>query len=129
MEYAIERRILETPILDMSYYADVAGDVPSLQEQAKSVSWEPFDIGNGDVAPEWGFDIIVRGGFLRYGPWADRQRFEVVDFQICHVSLIVCPVWNCSECFSLPHITISHRHNCLRLETRGFGRVSRSLLS
>ena len=89
MEYAIERRILETPVLDMSYYADVAGDVPSSQEQAKSVSWEPFDIGNGDVAPEWGFDIIVRGGFLRYGPWADRQRFEVVDFQICHVSLIV----------------------------------------
>jgi hypothetical protein len=26
------------------------------------------------VSPEWGFDLVVHGGVLRYGPWADRQR-------------------------------------------------------
>jgi hypothetical protein len=74
LEYAVERKILETASLDLSYYADVVGYVPSSQDQAKSVQMEPIDIGNGDLSPEWGVDIVVRGGYLRYGPWADRQR-------------------------------------------------------
>jgi hypothetical protein len=71
MEYAIERKILEAPILELTYYADVVGDVPSLPHPGEK---EPGDIGNGDIGPEWGIDLVVRGGFLRYGPWADRQR-------------------------------------------------------
>jgi hypothetical protein len=75
-EYAIERKVLETPVLEMSYYADVVGKVPS--EQSGITGLESFEIGNGDLPPEWGVDIVVRGGFFRYGPWADRQRY--VDF-------------------------------------------------
>jgi hypothetical protein len=71
LEYAIERKILEAPILELTYYVDVVGDVPSLPHP---VDAEPGDIGNGDMGPEWGIDLVVRGGFLRYGPWADRQR-------------------------------------------------------
>lgn len=67
----MDARILEAPFLELSYYADVAGDVPECSEY---ISVEPIDIGNGDISPEWGFDIIINGGFLRYGPWADRQR-------------------------------------------------------
>ncbi|KAJ7680397.1 hypothetical protein DFH06DRAFT_1404238 [Mycena polygramma] len=74
LEYAIERKILEAPILELTYYTDVVGDVPSLSHP---VDTEPGDIGNGDIGPEWGIDLIVRGGFLRYGPWADRQRAEL----------------------------------------------------
>ena len=44
--------------------------------QAESL--DPFDIGNGDLPPEWGIDLVVRGGFIRYGPWADRQRYGLL---------------------------------------------------
>ena len=76
-EYAIERKVLETPMLEVSYYADVVGKVPP-EQQSRRTGLESFEIGNGDLPPEWGIDIVVRGGFFRYGPWADRQRY--VDF-------------------------------------------------
>ncbi|TFK44762.1 hypothetical protein BDQ12DRAFT_730786 [Crucibulum laeve] len=74
LEYAIERKILEAPIFELSYYVDVVGEVP---EDPEDIGLETIDIGNGDVAPEWGIEMIVRGGLLRYGPWADRQRAEL----------------------------------------------------
>ncbi|KAI9437708.1 hypothetical protein H4582DRAFT_1957102, partial [Lactarius indigo] len=73
-EYAIQRRVLEAPTLELSYYADAVGVVPAKQ---RPVDNEGCDIGNGDVSPEWGFDLVVHGGILRYGPWADRQRAEI----------------------------------------------------
>jgi len=66
-EYAIERKILETPVLELTYYVDVVGEVPQNDESGIR------DV-HADTAPEWGFDLVVYGGFLRYGPWADRQR-------------------------------------------------------
>ncbi|KAH9839543.1 uncharacterized protein C8Q71DRAFT_517238 [Rhodofomes roseus] len=76
LEYAIERKILEAPTLEILYYADVVGIVPAepSRPSTDSSSLDPFDIGNGDLPPEWGIDFVVKGGFLRYGPWADRQR-------------------------------------------------------
>jgi hypothetical protein len=73
LEYAIEYKLLETPMLDLSYYADVPGEVPRVN-RLKPSAFEPLDIGNGDIPPEWGVDVVIWGGFLRYGPWADRQR-------------------------------------------------------
>ncbi len=70
-EYAIERRLLEAPVLELSYYVDVVGIVPV---EPRAFDREEYDVGNGDTPPEWGLDLIVHGGFLRYGPWADRQR-------------------------------------------------------
>ena len=70
-EYAIDRRLLEAPVLELSYYVDVVGIVPV---EPRTIDREEHDVGNGDTAPEWGLDLIIRGGFLRYGPWADRQR-------------------------------------------------------
>ncbi|KAK0486085.1 hypothetical protein IW261DRAFT_776549 [Armillaria novae-zelandiae] len=72
MEYAIEHKILETPSLELCYYADVAGTVPPLSQHPDQGGLD--DIGNGDVGPEWGIDLVVKSGFIRYGPWADRQR-------------------------------------------------------
>ncbi|KAJ8503140.1 hypothetical protein ONZ45_g11120 [Pleurotus djamor] len=76
-EYAIERKILEAPILELSYYADVVGEVPPLSEQTEPIGVESFDIGNGGLSPQWGVDIALRNAFIRYGPWADRQRVEL----------------------------------------------------
>ena len=78
LEYAVERKILEANVLELLYYADVVGVVPppAAGQEAQDESLDPFDIGNGDLPPEWGVDVVVRGGFIRYGPWADRQRYE-----------------------------------------------------
>jgi len=70
-EYAIDRRLLEAPVLELSYYVDVVGVVPV---EPRTFDREDHVVGNGDTSPEWGLDLILHGGFLRYGPWADRQR-------------------------------------------------------
>lgn len=78
LEYAIERKILEASVVELLYYADVVGVVPSPepgQPENSGESLDMFDIGNGDLPPEWGIDLVIRGGFIRYGPWADRQRW------------------------------------------------------
>ena len=72
LEYAREPKILEAPTLELLYYADSVGHVPS--HAATAPSDDPLDIGNGDLPPEWGIDLAICGGFIRYGPWADRQR-------------------------------------------------------
>jgi hypothetical protein len=84
LEYAIERKILEAPNLDLIYYTDVVGCVP-LEPVVNPSMTDPFDIGNGDLPPEWGFDLTVNDGFLRYGPWADRQRCDrsYFPFKFC----------------------------------------------
>lgn len=72
-EYAIERRLVQTDRLDLLYYADVAGKVPENPVPMEGTE-EIVDVGNGDIAPGWGIDLVVHGGTLSYGPWADRQR-------------------------------------------------------
>jgi hypothetical protein len=74
IEDAVERKFLETPVLEISYYADVVGKVP-IEQQGRTTRLESLDIGNGDLPPQWGIDVVVHGGFFRYGPWADRQRY------------------------------------------------------
>ena len=74
LEYAIERRVIEAPLLELSYFTDVVGDVPDTREGQSGIGLESYDIGNGDLPPEWGVDLVIRKGILRYGPWADRQR-------------------------------------------------------
>ncbi|KAG9100936.1 hypothetical protein FRC07_010370, partial [Ceratobasidium sp. 392] len=72
-EYAKVTCLLDTPALNVIYYADVAGKVP---QHPKAMSTEDVDIGNGDDAPEWGIELELHGGptLITYGPWADRQR-------------------------------------------------------
>ena len=65
--------------IDFTYYADVAGYVPdrdgeSEKRKALHSGLEQPNIGNGDLAPEWGIDLRLDGGTITYGPWADRQR-------------------------------------------------------
>ncbi|CAG8440113.1 7211_t:CDS:10 [Ambispora gerdemannii] len=71
-EYAKVPIILDCVELDMNYYVDVAGKVPRIPVPIDNT--EELEIGNGDLAPEWGIDLSVSGGTVNYGPWADRQR-------------------------------------------------------
>ncbi|KAI6157760.1 hypothetical protein BKA82DRAFT_130576 [Pisolithus tinctorius] len=77
LEYAIERRIVEAPTLELSYYVDVVGEVPAEVTGAGGIGLESYDIGNGDLPPEWGIDLVIHNGVIRYGPWADRQRVHL----------------------------------------------------
>ncbi|KIM31189.1 hypothetical protein M408DRAFT_327476 [Serendipita vermifera MAFF 305830] len=72
-EYAKERALLDTQRLQAVYYVDVAGTVPENPVSMEGTD-ELVDIGNGDVAPQWGVDLVMHGGVIVYGPWADRQR-------------------------------------------------------
>ncbi|KAI6040347.1 hypothetical protein EDC04DRAFT_2894324 [Pisolithus marmoratus] len=76
-EYAIERRIVEAPTLELSYYVDVVGEVPAEVTGSRGMGLESYDIGNGDLPPEWGIDLVIHNGVIRYGPWADRQRVHL----------------------------------------------------
>lgn len=77
-EYAKLATLLETEELELEYYADSVGAVPTKDRRRTNVAGlEPFDIGNGDLSPEWGVDVKIKGGTVNYGPWTDRQRAEL----------------------------------------------------
>jgi hypothetical protein len=67
-EYAVERKLLEAPTLDITYYIDNVGFVPIPIDGHVPTNQTL------DTDPEWGIDIVVHGGSLKYGPWSDRQR-------------------------------------------------------
>ncbi|ORY77194.1 hypothetical protein BCR35DRAFT_353168 [Leucosporidium creatinivorum] len=75
VEYAKVTTLLTSPELEMTYYCDTAGEVPKVPRVVTGFAGlETCDIGNGDLSPEWGVDLVIKGGIITYGPWADRQR-------------------------------------------------------
>ncbi|OBT66306.1 hypothetical protein VE03_04296 [Pseudogymnoascus sp. 23342-1-I1] len=75
-EYATVSTILDSPEASVSYYWDIPGKVPVDIGSPKPQPWQTNDI-NGDLPPEWGIDIIIKGALVNYGPWADRQRADL----------------------------------------------------
>ncbi|ORY27357.1 hypothetical protein BCR39DRAFT_589249 [Naematelia encephala] len=71
-EYAKVTTLLEAPGLDLTYYADTPGLVPHPSDA--EVIDEADEMGNIEPAPEYGIDVTIHGGIIKYGPWADRQR-------------------------------------------------------
>jgi hypothetical protein len=85
VEYAKALTLLECPELDVTYYSDAAGKVPTEPKGLPGLAGlETVDIGNGDLSPEWGVDVKVVGGMVTYGPWANRQMY-VIREQRCRV--------------------------------------------
>lgn len=90
VEYAKTSLIADCPCINVSFYWDVTGPVPS--ELENSVPFHPAhaeDI-NGGVPPEYGMDIQVYGGIINYGPWTDRHRaiFQSMFFPGSHVDAV-----------------------------------------
>ncbi|GAA5979280.1 hypothetical protein JCM10908_002865 [Rhodotorula pacifica] len=78
IEYAKVTTLLLSTEIEMTYYVDVAGVVPDESHHRNRVAGlETHDIGNGDLSPEWGVDLVVHGASITYGPWADRQRAKL----------------------------------------------------
>ncbi|WWC57636.1 uncharacterized protein I303_100168 [Kwoniella dejecticola CBS 10117] len=72
-EYAKVTTLLETHRLDLTYYADTPGLVPHPSD-APYVD-EQDEIGNVDLPPEYGIDIAIHKGNVKYGPEAIQRAF------------------------------------------------------
>lgn len=87
VEYAKTSLIVDCPCVNVSFYWDVAGRVPTLLDN--SMYTDPSQDGdiNGSIPPEYGVDIQVYGGIINYGPWTDRHRgvFQSIFFPGAHV--------------------------------------------
>lgn len=77
IEYGRFPTILDSPKLAVNVHWDVPGLVlvpdDNLRQSYPNLS---EDI-NGDIPPDWGVDVRIYGGYIRYGPWADRQRADL----------------------------------------------------
>lgn len=77
IEYGRFPTILDSPKLTINVHWDVPGlvSVPdgNLRQSYANLS---EDI-NGDIPPDWGVDVRIYGGHIRYGPWTDRQRTDL----------------------------------------------------
>ncbi|KAK4686556.1 protein CSF1, partial [Tremellales sp. Uapishka_1] len=72
-EYAKVTTLLDSPSVDFTYYADTPGLVPYPHETTTTRD-QADELGNIEPSPEYGIDIVIHGGIVKYGPWADRQR-------------------------------------------------------
>lgn len=75
VDYARFSQILDCPAVHFKFFWDMPGKIT--EEQANLT-------GNPDAAeinfakpPAYGMDLTVKGGFVNYGPWADRLRIEL----------------------------------------------------
>lgn len=77
VEYGQFPTIVDSPKIAMSFYWDVPGLVPISRNVSYQLSERAVDDINGEQPPDWGVDLRVFGGDIRYGPWADRQRADL----------------------------------------------------
>lgn len=77
IEYGRFPTILDSPKLAMSIYWDVPGLVMMPNNNLHQPYPRASDDINGGIPPDWGVDIRIFGGNIRYGPWADRQRADL----------------------------------------------------
>ena len=87
VEYAKASLIADCPCVNVSFYWDVAGRVPTLLENSMYTEPSPGGDINGSPPPEYGVDIQIYGGIIHYGPWTDRHRgvFQSIFFPGAHV--------------------------------------------
>lgn len=76
IEYGQFPTIVDSPKIAMSFYWDIPGMVPISNGSPSLYPNSEEDI-NGDSPPDWGIDLRILGGNIRYGPWADRQRADL----------------------------------------------------
>ncbi|KAF2435900.1 hypothetical protein EJ08DRAFT_729763 [Tothia fuscella] len=78
VEYARSSTLADCPKMGFTFYWDIPGPVPESVDLLDHESGSYIDDINESAPPEYGMDILVYGGTINYGPWADRQR---INFQ------------------------------------------------
>lgn len=71
IEYGRFPTIIDSPKIAMCLHWDVPGLIPISDNNLSRPSSDDI---NGSSPPDWGIDLRILGGTVRYGPWADRQR-------------------------------------------------------
>ena len=75
IDYARFSTILDSPAIHLNFYWDTPG--PHTDDD----DTEQLDASSSDEKkkepPAYGMQLIVRGGDVNYGPWADRLRLEI----------------------------------------------------
>ena len=77
IEYAQCQDVFSCPQLRMIMYWDVAGTVRKIDSAPPEASLRSLTFINGAPSPEWGIDLFIEGGIVKYGPWTDRQRADL----------------------------------------------------
>ncbi len=77
IEYGQFPTIVDSPKIGMTLYWDVPGLVPVSNNPVHRQFEQVVEDINGDSPPDWGVDLRIFGGNIRYGPWADRQRADL----------------------------------------------------
>ena len=81
IDYAQSNTIVNCPSLALSFFYDAPGKVQKYEREGPATGpASPAQNINGSSPPDWALDIIVGGGLINYGPWADRQRVELQSF-------------------------------------------------
>ncbi|KAI1446399.1 hypothetical protein F5Y02DRAFT_74013 [Annulohypoxylon stygium] len=76
VEYGRVNMVAESPEATLTILWDVPGRV--MQQSASHPSkGDSLEHVNGTTAPAWAISLLLKGGTLHYGPWADRQRAEL----------------------------------------------------
>ncbi|KAI2103713.1 Macrophage colony-stimulating factor 1 receptor [Ophidiomyces ophidiicola] len=77
IEYGRFSTLLDCPAITLKYHWDIPGTVSGQQNHPGSSDRRMANDINGAVPPEWGMHLIVKGGMINYGPWADRERVNL----------------------------------------------------
>ncbi|OAP58367.1 hypothetical protein AYL99_07457 [Fonsecaea erecta] len=75
VEYARFSQILDSPAVHFKFFWDMPGKVTEADAELSRHA-DVKDI-NMSKPPAYGMDLTVKGGFVNYGPWADRLRIEI----------------------------------------------------
>jgi hypothetical protein len=75
VEYARFSNVVDCPSAHLTLFWDVPGKVEQDLSLTERVNGD-YDI-NLAKPPAYGLDLVVRGGNINYGPWADRARAEI----------------------------------------------------
>jgi hypothetical protein len=78
IEYAKASTLVDVEQVDMRFYWDIPGKVLGIAaERNHMLQEDKEDHMNGSSPPAYGLDFAIHGGFIVYGPWADRQRINL----------------------------------------------------
>ncbi|KAI0012957.1 hypothetical protein F4779DRAFT_509248 [Xylariaceae sp. FL0662B] len=78
VEYAAVNTVVDSPEATLTILWDVPGKVtPNSNFHPSEKDSEHLNDVNGTEAPAWAISLSLKGGFINYGPWADRQRAEL----------------------------------------------------
>lgn len=75
VDYARFSQILDSPAVHLNFYWDIPGQVT--EQHSSLLGIEGVDAVNLSSPPAYGLDLAVKGGYVNYGPWADRLRIEI----------------------------------------------------